>query len=155
MVNLKKEEAKLDSREVVKKEEDFREKALSSEFKNAILFELSDTIKADFNGDGNPDQAIFTKGPNTGITIQHGKTNEVVRLGFGKPLAHLTDFDWVDFWGLVQDADSYQMLVEQGKVMGDTMVQLENPSIVVRQEESGGGLITFKEGAYRWIHQAD
>lgn len=32
---------------------------------------------------------------------------------------------------------------------------LENPSIVVRKEEVGGGLITFKDGRYVWIHQAD
>jgi len=129
---------------------------LSYEFKDATIFKLSDTITADFNGDGNVDQAIFKKENETsGIIITHGKIEEEVKIGFGEQLAHLTEFNWVDYWGLVNDSETYEIVIEDAEIIGDREVKLANPSIVVRKEEVGGGLITFKDGKYVWIHQAD
>lgn len=129
---------------------------LSYEFKDATIFKLTDTISADFNGDGKLDQAIFKKENKTsGIIITHGEIDEEVKIGFGEQLAHLTEFNWVDFWGLVNDSVTHEIVVENGEIIGDRKVELENPSIVVRQEEAGGGLITFKNGKYEWIHQGD
>jgi len=129
---------------------------LSYEFKDATIFKLTDTITADFNGDGNVDQAIFKKENETsGIIITHGKIDEEVKIGFGEQLAHLTEFNWVDFWGLVNDRETYEIIIEDAEIIGDKEVKLNNPSIVVRKEEAGGGLITFKDGKYVWIHQAD
>jgi len=80
---------------------------LSYEFKDATIFKLTDTINADFNGDGNTDQVIFKKeNENSGIIITHGKTNQKIKIGFGEPFAHLTEFNWVDYWGLVNDSKS-------------------------------------------------
>jgi len=135
---------------------DFQRQALSSEFKNAKLYDLTDTIEADFNGDGNIDKAIFIKeNENSGILIKHGETLSQVKIGFGQPFAHLTNFNWVDFWGLVNDSTSYEILFNETDIIGDTIIRLENPSIVVRKEEAGGGLITFKNEEYKWIHQSD
>lgn len=129
---------------------------LSYEFKEATIFKLTDTITADFNGDGNVDQAIFkNENETSGIIITHGKIDEEVKIGFGEQLAHLTEFNWVDFWGLVNDRETYEIIIEDAEIIGDREVKLDNPSIVVRKEEAGGGLITFKEGKYVWIHQAD
>ena len=129
---------------------------LNYEFKEATIFKLTDTISADFNGDGNADQAIFKKENETsGIIITHGETNQKIKIGFGEPFAHLTQFNWVDYWGLVNDSESYEIVIEDAEIIGDREVKLDNPSIVVRKEEVGGGLITFKDGKYIWIHQAD
>jgi len=128
---------------------------LSYEFKDATTFKLTDTINADFNGDGNNDRAIFKKNETSGIIITHGKTNQKIKIGFGEPFAHLTEFNWVDYWGLVNDSKSYEIVIEDAEIIEDREVNLENPSIVVRKEEVGGGLISFKDGKYIWIHQAD
>lgn len=64
---------------------------------NATLYKLTNTIITDFNGDGFLDKALYQREIETfGIIIIQGKTKEVVRLGFGKPFAHLNDFNWVD-----------------------------------------------------------
>ena len=131
--------------------------SLNSEFKQATAFKLSVTMTADFNGDGKVDKAVFKKEKNTsGIIIKHGGTGEEIRLCFGKPFAHLTDFDWVDFWGLVKDRETFEIVIDENSdIIGDRKVALENPSIVVRKEEVGGGIITYKDGKYQWIHQSD
>jgi len=135
---------------------DYNNQDLSYEFREATIFNLTDTIAADFNGDGKLDQAIFRKENETsGIIIIHGETNEVNKIGFGERLAHLSEFNWVDFWGLVNDSETYKVVIEDDEIIGDRKIMLENPSIVVRKEEAGGGLITFKEGKYVWIHQSD
>lgn len=135
---------------------DYEKQVLSSEFLTSRMFELTDTITADFNGDGKIDQAIYKKENQTsGIIITHGLTNEEVRIGFGEPFAHLTEFNWVDFWGLINDIETYEIVIEEAEIIGDRKVELDNPSIVLRKEEVGGGLITFKDGKYQWIHQAD
>ena len=135
---------------------DFQKKSLESEFEKATFFQLTDTIVADFNGDGNLDHALFEKVNGTsGIIIKHGKTNEEVKIGFGEPFDYLTEFNWVDFWGLVNDSETYEIVFEDNEIVGDKTVTLENPSIVLIKEEVGGGVITFKDGKYTWIHQSD
>lgn len=129
---------------------------LSYEFKDVNIFKLTDTIIADFNGDGKLDQAIFKKEDETsGIIITHGEIDEIIKIGFGEQLAHLTEFNWVDFWGLVNDKKTYEIIIIDAEIIRDREVKLDNPSIVVRKEEANGGLITFKKGKYVWIHQSD
>lgn len=138
------------------KKNDIQNETVDFEFKNAIAFQLTDTITADFNGDGQEDQAIFKKEDGTsGIHIKHGQTDEEIKIGFGKKFAHLTEFNWVDFWGLVKDSATYEIIIEDAEITGDTIVRLENPSIFVRKDEVGGGIVTFRNGKYKWIHQAD
>jgi hypothetical protein len=135
---------------------EFQKKSLEYDFENAIYFSIDQSIVADFNGDGVNDTAIFRKENKTsGIIINHGQMKETVRIGFGNDFAHLTDFNWVDFWGLVQDSTTYEMIFNETDILGDTIVRLDNPSIVVRKEEAGGGIITFDKGIYKWIHQSD
>jgi hypothetical protein len=134
--------------------EEYRKQSLSG-FEKATLYKLTDTITADFNGDGIEDKAYFKKeNQNSGIIIKHGQTNEAVKIGFGKQFAHMTEFDWVDYWGLVEDkVTSETTFSEDGDVLGSKDVKLQNPSIALGADEQGGGLITFKNGKYVWIHQ--
>ena len=126
-----------------------------SDFENATSFKLSDTIVADFNGDGFIDKAIYKKENETsGISILHGATHEEVRIGFGKQFAHMTEFNWVDYWGLVEDKETSEVLFsEDDEVLESRIVILQNPSIALGKNEVGGGLITFRNGTYEWIHQ--
>lgn len=135
--------------------EEYRQESLNMNFEKAILFNLTDTLKADFNGDGVTDKAIYIKDNKTsGIIIIHGKTNEKVRIGFGEQFAHMTEFDWVDYLGLVEDKETSETtFTEDGDVLDGKDVKLENPSIALGADEQGGGLITFLNGKYVWIHQ--
>lgn len=134
--------------------EEFRNQALSG-FEKATLYKLTDTITADFNGDGFIDKAIYKKEIETsGIIIIHGKTNERVKIGFGKQFSHMTEFDWVDYWGLVEDKETSETTFkEDGDVLDSKTVNLKNPSIALGKDEVGGGLITYLNGKYVWIHQ--
>ena len=134
--------------------EDYRNQSLSG-FEKATLYKLTDTITADFNGDGFLDKAIYKKEKETsGIIIIHGKTNEQVKIGFGKQFAHMTEFDWVDYWRLVEDKETSETtFTEDGDVLDSKTVNLKNPSIALSKDEVGGGLITYLNGKYVWIHQ--
>ena len=136
--------------------EEFRKQSLNG-FEKATLYKLTDTITADFNGDGFLDKAIYKKENETsGIIIIHGKTNDQVKIGFGKQFSHLTEFNWVNYWGLVEDKETSETtFTEDGDVLGSKDVKLQNSSIVLGADEVGGGLITFINRKYVWIHQAD
>jgi hypothetical protein len=131
-----------------------RKQSLSG-FEKATLYQLTDTVMGDFNGDGFLDKAIYKKETETsGIIIIHGKTNEQVKIGFGEPFAHMTEFNWVDYWGLVEDKETSETtFTEDGDVLDSKIVKLKNPSIALGKDEVGGGLITFLNGKYVWIHQ--
>ena len=134
--------------------EEFRKQSLSG-FEKATLYKLTDTITADFNGDGFLDKVIYKKEKETsGIIIIHGKTNDQEKIGFGKQFSHMTEFNWVDYWGLVEDKETSETTFsEDGDVLGSKDVKLQNPSIVLGADEVGGGLITYLNGKYVWIHQ--
>ncbi len=135
-------------------DEDYRKQSLSG-FKKATLYNLTDTITADFNGDGILDKAFYAKeNATSGIKIKHGQTNEEFKIGFGKPFAHMTEFDWVDYWGLIEDKETSETTFTiDGDVLDSKVVKLQNPSIALGKYEVGGGLITFRNGKYEWIHQ--
>jgi hypothetical protein len=146
-----------DTNEYNQSEDDYRKQSLSG-FEKATLYKLTDTITADFNGDGVVDKAFYKKENETsGIIIKHGKTNEEIRIGFGKNFSTWSDdFDcnWVDYWGVVEDKETSETtFTEDGDVLGSKEVKLQNPSIVIGKDEVGGGLITFLKGKYVWIHQ--
>jgi hypothetical protein len=59
----------------------------------------------------------------------------------------------VDYWGLVEDKETFETIIKDDEIAGDRKVKLENPSIALGKDEVGGGLITFMKGKYVWIHQ--
>ena len=137
--------------------QEHHKESLPYEFQKAQLFDLKDTLQEDFNGDRTIDKAVFlTEDGKAGIIITDGKTQEQVKIGLGNKFEEQgDDFSWVDYWGIVKDSSTYEIIVTNGEIIGDTLIRLENPAIVVRKEEVGGGLITFRNGKYEWIHQAD
>jgi hypothetical protein len=138
-----------------KDSKEYNRKQLLNDYKKATLYNLIDTITADFNGDGILDKAFYKKEKETsGIIIKHGQTNEVFKIGFGKPFAEMKEFDWVDYWGLVEDKETSETTFsDDGDVLGSKEVKLQNPSIAIGESELGGGLITFINGKYVWIYQ--
>ena len=136
--------------------EENRKQSLSG-FEKATLYKLTDTITADFNGDGFLDKAIYKKDNETsGKVIIHGKTNDQVKIGFGKLFSHMTDFNWVDYWELFEGTETSETTFkDDGDILGSKKVKLQNVSIFIGRHEEGGGLITFKNGNYEWIHQAN
>jgi hypothetical protein len=143
-----------DSTEKNQLEVDIRKQSLIG-YEKATLYKLTDSIMADFNGDGFIDKAIYKKEQEkSGIIILHGKTNEQVKIGFGKQFAHFTEFNWVDYWGLVEDKETSETtFTADCDVLGGQNIKLQNPSIVLGKDEVGGGLITFINGKYIWIQQ--
>lgn len=135
----------------------FREESLNSEYKNYRIYNLDEIIHEDFNGDGVVDKAEFKKQKNSGIIITDGKSHKQTKLGFGEKFAHLTNFNWVDFWGVLKDSTTFEIIFDNktGDILGDTITKLKNKSIFVEEDEVGGGVITNENDKYKWIHQSD
>lgn len=135
---------------------DFRKKSINLDFKESKIYNLDEQISEDLNGDGVIDKAEFKKrNDRAGIIITDGKSNNQITIGLGNKFAHMDDFRWVDFWGIVKDSVTYEVVFKDDEIVGDTIVKLEHPSIFVRKDEVGGGVITYKNGTFVWIHQAD
>ena len=139
-----------------------RKKTLNREFKKYKIYRLNETLCEDFNGDGIIDKAEFVKSNGKiGIIITDGKSKKLTKLGFGNRFAHLTDFDWVNYWGVLKDSTTNEVEFDDnsGDILGSMTVQLRNISIFLRQDEnedgSGGGIITYEDRKYKWIHQAE
>jgi len=140
-----------------------RKETLNREFKKYKIYRLDETLCEDFNGDGIADKAEFVKSNGkTGIIITDGKSKEVTRLGFGKEFAIMADFDWVNYWGVLKDSSTIEVEFDKnsGDILGGKTVQLKNTSIFLRQDEDGdgsggGGIITYEDNNYKWIHQAE
>jgi hypothetical protein len=130
---------------------------LTHEFKDYKEYKLSELIITDFNGDKQVDTATFlTRNGKSGIIIKDGLTRKETTIGCGNKFGEMgDDFGWVEFWGVVNDKSTYNIIVKDSELVGQEKVALEYPSIFLRKEEVGGGVITFKNGKYIWIHQAD
>lgn len=133
------------------------ERDISGVFENARCFELKDVLKVDLNGDEVPEEISFEDlEEGAYLTIKDGQPGAEVRFGPGQPLAGIgEDFRWVEYWGVLYDTITYEIVIEDGELIGDTTVKLANPSLFLRQSEVGGGLISFQNRKYRWVHQAD
>jgi hypothetical protein len=138
-----------------------RKENLNREFKKYKIYRLNEILCEDFNGDGIADKAEFVKSNGkTGIIITDGKSKEVTRIGFGEEFAIMTDFDWVKYWGVVKDSTTYEVeFSKDGDIIGSKNVRLKNVSIFVRQDENedggGGGIISYDQNKYKWIHQTE
>lgn len=131
--------------------------SLKNEFKSFELNNLNDTIKADLNGDKILDFAFFTNSNDKReLFILDGKSNMKIKIGQDKSFGEMAeDFSWVDFWGTTDDKETLEILISDSEIIGDTKTKLNNKSIFVRKEEVGGGVITFKDNRFIWIHQSD
>ncbi len=126
------------------------------EFEDFKTYKLTDSLRADFNGDKISDVAYITQNIKKQIFIIDGHNKIKTEIGFDKSFGDMKgNFNWVDFWGITNDHLTYEIKVKDGEVVGESKTILQNPSIFVRKDEVGGGVITFKNGKYIWVHQAD
>jgi hypothetical protein len=122
-----------------------------------LKFELSDTLHFDFNCDDEIDEAFFRKSDKgIALIIKDSRNSKEIKIG-EDPTFQLTGdtFEWVDTWGATSDTLTYEVLLKDGEISGSKNVVLDCFSIVLRRQDEGGGIITFKNGTYQWIHQAD
>lgn len=126
------------------------------EFKNYKEFRLTDTIHIDLNGNGISEKVYFENTTCSKIIIQE-KGQKQISLGCGKQnyKGFPNALDWVNLWCIVSDTETIEVLVKDGQLIGDKIVNLERPSLYIGKEEAGGGIITYRKDVLYWIHQSD
>lgn len=117
-------------------------------------------IQKDLDGDGKNEIALFVEDQTSkkkGICIVESGSDSCVILGAGKKFyAGGDDFRWVDTWQLIPAGETWETTFEpNGDVLGERKVILENDSLKICVDEGGCGVITYKNGQYIWVHQAD
>tara|TARA_R110002051_G_scaffold323778_1_gene418490 strand:+ start:823 stop:1419 length:597 start_codon:yes stop_codon:yes gene_type:complete len=126
------------------------------EFKNYREYCVTDTINIDLNGNGILERIYFDKKDCPKLIIEE-KGQNLISIGCGKEEYNgfPNAIGWVDLWCVVFDKETFELLVKDGELVGDKIVNLERPSIYVGKEEAGGGIITYRYGELYWIHQSD
>lgn len=97
-------------------------------------------LTGDFDGDGKQDVALLvssTKTQKRGVLIVHGGRKAAALAGAGIDFGNGgDDFEWADQWSINK---------RKGKP----------DAVLVVRSESGGGLIEFVNGKYRWRQHGD
>jgi hypothetical protein len=100
-----------------------------------------DVLTGDFDGDGKTDVAVLvelTKSHKRGIFIVHAGKPMVSVVGAGIETGNGgDDFSWMTSWSVVKQS--------KGK----------GASLLVERAESGGGLIEYSAGRFRWKQHGD
>jgi hypothetical protein len=110
------------------------------------------------NCDGYIDKIYFTSSLiNKNIIFYNGMINQVQTFGKTLPIKEGlgADYSWVDFWGMTKDTATWEAVIKDGEILSSKTTSLRCPSLLLRKDEAGGGIITFKDGGFHWIHQAD
>lgn len=94
----------------------------------------------DFDGDGKSDIALLvasTKSKKLGLVIVHGGRTTTAVIGAGVNFGNGgDDFEWANRWVVVKRKGKFDALL-------------------VERAESGGGLVAYAGGKYRWRQQGD
>jgi len=127
------------------------------QFNTYKVYSIKDSIRSDFNGDGFQDLAYFKNtGKEKKIFISDGQTKKKVMIGTDASFNEMgSDFSWVDFWGVLDDKETFEIIIKDGDIIDEKKTTLEHTSLFVRKEESGGGVISFLNKNYKWVHQSD
>jgi len=126
------------------------------DFKNYREYCVTDTISIDLNGNGIFERIYFDKKDCPKLIIEE-KGQDLISIGCGKEeyKGFPNAMGWVNLWCVVSDKETFEILVEDGELVGDKIVNLERPSVYVGKEEAGGGIITYRNGELYWVHQSD
>jgi len=125
-------------------------------FKDYREYCVTDTINIDLNGNGILERIYFDKKDCPKLIIEE-KGQDLISIGCGKEeyKGFPNAIGWVNLWCVVSDKETFEILVEDGELVGDKTVTLERPSVYVGKEEAGGGIITYRNGELYWVHQSD
>ncbi|MCG8750566.1 hypothetical protein [Tenacibaculum finnmarkense] len=126
------------------------------EFKNYKEYRVTDTISLDLNGNGILERIYFDKKDCPKLIIEE-KGKDLISIGCGKEeyKGFPNAIGWVNLWCVVSDEETFEIIVEDGELVGDKIVNLERPSVYLGKEEAGGGIITYRNGELYWVHQSD
>ena len=126
------------------------------EFKNYKEFRLTDTLHFDLNGNGILEKVYFANTTCSKIIIEE-EGQEQISLGCGKQnyKGFPDAIDWVNLWCIVSDTETSEVLVKDGELIGNKIVNLERPSLYIGKEGAGGGIITYRKEELYWIHQSE
>lgn len=138
------------------------ESILGKTFKQFTLYSLNDTIKTDLNGDGVSDLAFWNQlKQQKSLVVIDGRTKLKQTIGSDSTFHEIgNNFSWEDTWGTTNDSETFEVIFsETNDIEGTTQRKLKNTSIFVRlcndEDDGGGGIVTYLDGRYQWIHQAD
>ncbi len=126
------------------------------EFENYKEYRVTDTISIDLNGNEILERIYFDKKDCPKLIIEE-KGKDLISIGCGKEeySGFPNAIGWVNLWCVVSDKETFEIIVEDGELVGDKVVNLERPSIYVGKEDAGGGIITYRNGELYWVHQSD
>ena len=126
------------------------------EFKNYKEFRLTDTLHFDLNGNGILEKVYFANTTCSKIIIEE-EGQEQISLGCGKQnyKGFPDALDWVNLWCIVYDKETVEVLITDGELIGNKIVNIEHPSLYIGTEEAGGGVITYRREELYWIHQSE
>ena len=156
LIISKKVESIPDKLDVTEKSQSSLVDATYFKFKNYKGYKLTDTITIDLNGNGILEKVYFDQTSCTKLIIDEPNTDQIY-LGCKneKYTGVLSSMDWVNLWYVVFDKETYEVIVEDGELLGSEKYELERPSIYIGKESAGGGIITYKNGELYWVHQSD
>jgi hypothetical protein len=134
-----------------------RDSTMKEEFKSFKIYKLTDSISADFTGDGVPDRAFVTTIDSARrIALIDGKSGTLTVVGADKSFYGIgNDFSWADFWGTTNDEETLEAYETKDGDVDIKKTRLEHTSIFVRKDDVGGGMITFKNNKFVWLHQME
>jgi len=129
----------------------------SFDFKEFEPYNLNDTIQIDLNGNGIIEKVYFTQTECKQLIIDElGSELISIVCENNKYLKYPDQVDWVNQWCVVYDKKVWEVLfLENGDIGKDTIVTLDKPGIYICKKESGGGIITYRNGKLYWVHQSD
>ena len=117
-------------------------------------------LETDFNGDGKLDIAFCVKDKLTnkkGILIIHGGDFKSHLIGAGNSFVHVgDDFKFVELWKVYRNRIvELTEFTEDGDILGNKEIKIENDAILVSKSESASSLIAWQNGKYVWLHTGD
>lgn len=118
---------------------------------------LTDTLVVDIDGKGSMEKIYFENDECRSIRIVGGDLGTPIVIGCGNRLAHLSDFNWVEFWKVIKKKETYEVYFKENGDIDDTRpIMMQCDGIYIGEKDpTGGGIITFINGELTWIHQAD
>jgi|GEM_PF-5500954 len=126
-----------------------------------VLTRLSpEQLIADIDGDGKEETIFLVKNQQSqkeGICITElAEAKDCTIIGAGNIYFDVQDnLSWVQKWLIRSPGETFEITFkDNGDIEGSKQVFLSHSSLGLYNEDDLGGIITYREGGYTWIHQA-